>query len=109
MEPTGTRIRDEIAKLRQLKKQVPSHTAFGDSNTEAIDAQIEVLEEDLDEDEIYARSQNDDDDVEGAWSDRIRDMAIEVRNWLDGQSDEPPSKGWEQLVEAKEEEKRKKK
>jgi len=109
MAPTGKEIRDEIAKLRELQKQVPPDTMFGDSNTAAIDAEIEVLEEDLTEDDIDDRSQKyEDDETEDAWPLRVRDMAVRVRQWLDGQEPDPPSRGWEGLVKTKENEKKEK-
>lgn len=66
-------IAGEIAGLQELKPEVPEFTAFGDSNWDAIDAQIAVLKGDLSED-----------DIEGAWyeNEHVYENALTARQWL---------------------------
>lgn len=96
-------IKAEIDKLKVLKPDVPQHTAFGEDNHAAIDAEILVLEKALegeignDEQEIW------DLDEEQGWSDRERENAIEAFEWLTGDkpmlADDPD--GWAGLVKAR--------
>lgn len=44
-KPTPEQIELEIARLKAVHPQVPTHSFFGDDNRAAIDAQIRVLEE----------------------------------------------------------------
>lgn len=49
-------ISKEVAKLEKLKTVLPEYNFFGDNNWAVIDAQIDILKEEiLDEDEIYDR------------------------------------------------------
>lgn len=68
-------IAAEIAGLQELKPEVPEFTAFGDSNWDAIDAQVAVLKGDLTED-----------DIEDAWEDEhTYENALTARQWLNGE------------------------
>jgi hypothetical protein len=98
MKPTEDEVKTEIARLKEMKPKVRRKTAFGDDNWEKIDAQIRVLEESMDEDEIYA-AWSDDNDPEHN-QDLIHN-ALDARQWMEGDVDEPelPSKGWENLVQ----------
>ena len=89
--PTAKQIKKEADKLAKMKPQVRRTTAFGDDNHEAIDAQIRVLDEDMNEDEIYGEWEGDEN--------RLRDNALEARRWMDGESEDgTPSYGWKDLV-----------
>lgn len=88
---TKEEIDAEVAKLREMKPKVRSRTAFGDSNWEAIDAQIEVLEGRRDETWIW-------DEFPDGIEDNRFDAAQDALRWREGQSDEPPSKGWDPLT-----------
>lgn len=89
MIPTAKQIQAEIEALTEIKPKVRRLTFFGDDNHKAIDAQIKVLEKDLDEDAIYDR-----------WDDgRLLDYAQSARAWLDGESEEDSLvEGWKSLV-----------
>jgi len=100
MKPTAEQIKSEISRLREIMDKVPPTTRFGESNTDAIDAEIEVLENDLSEDDIYSSSCETEDEEDEKWSFRIRDLALAARRWMDGEDPESPSKGWEPLVES---------
>lgn len=86
-------IEAEIQKLEELKTTVRPKTAFGESNVEAIEAQIDTLRNALEEDDVYDRLDA------GDFDERQKDSALEAIEWRDTESnDEPPSKGWEPLV-----------
>lgn len=96
--PTQEQITAEIAKLREIKPRVRRSSAFGDDHHAAIDAQVEVLEDRMDEDQIYDRSEMAEDDI-GFYSENTRDQALEARRWMRGEQDTAPSAGWAELVE----------
>jgi hypothetical protein len=93
--PTPEEVAKEVTKLRQMKPSVRKENMFGDNHHEAIDAQIEVMEKRLDEDDIYAAYG---DDTAEDFSQNLLDSAIEDRRWLDGEESEAPSAGWQDLV-----------
>lgn len=98
MKPTDEEVKAEIARLKEMQPKVRHMDTFGGNNREKIDAQIDVLEESMDEDEIYERWGNDDDPDENY---DIISNARYALEWVDGESEdgEPPSKGWEPLVQ----------
>lgn len=89
--PDENAIRDEINRLKQMKPNVRRGGMFGGDHHASIDFQIEVLERRLTEDQIWDRSEGDDDPQ--------RDAAMEARRWLDGEETDLPSKNWEELVQ----------
>lgn len=92
----------ELKRLTELKDQVPQYTMFGDDNRAAIEAQIEVLSEELDLDDIYQRSvEDEDDDDDSKWNLHTRDSALTAFQWLSEEEDELPSKGWSEIVESR--------
>ncbi len=92
MKRTQEQIQAEIKKLQEMKPKVRRRTAFGDDNHAAIDADIAVLKDDLDLDDIYDAYEDNQHSV---------DSAMYAREWLDGNEDEPPSgpDGWGGLVQ----------
>ena len=44
-----------IERLKESKNNLPHHSMFGDDNWAAIDYQIKVIQEDLDQDDVYDR------------------------------------------------------
>lgn len=98
--PTPAQVKAEIEALRNIVDLVTPMTMFGDNNRAAIEAQIRVLEEDLDNDEIYERYDpytrgEVENDGEG---DRYElDNALQAREWLDHGGD-APSTDWQSLI-----------
>lgn len=91
--PTPKQVKAEVAKLRKMKPKVLSRSQFGDDHHEAIDAQIEVLEEGLENGEIYDRFE------EGP--ENILTAALDAMGWMDGGSygdGDKPSEDWKDLV-----------
>lgn len=86
--PTDKQIEAEIKKLQEMKPRVPHHTAFGDDNHEAIDAQLVVLRERLDEDAVLAKQDD------GEWNEHTSSIARDAANWLNGDEKDAPSVGW---------------
>ena len=83
---TKKAIDAEISKLKRMKPYVQQFSIFGDDNHEKIDAQIEVLREDLDQDDI--------DERRGKKGTDPRRIAEGVMHWRDGTGEEePPSEG----------------
>jgi hypothetical protein len=91
---TARQIQKEIDKLRDMKPTVLRANFFGDSHHDAIDAQIEVLEGELIDDDIY----NNLDD--GTWAQNVVDAALEARAWRDDEEEKDfvPSESWKELV-----------
>ena len=91
---TRKQIQAEIDKLEDIKPTVLRTSFFGDNYHDAIDAQIEVLENDMDDDDIY----NNQDSEE--WAQNVVDAALEARQWRDDESEKDfvPSESWKELV-----------
>jgi hypothetical protein len=68
--------KDEMIKcLESQKEKAPVMTFFGDNNHDAIDAQIEVIENDYDDDEVYKNWES---------NDNTLSAALVVVEWLNG-------------------------
>ena len=78
---TKKQIVEEIKALKTVRPNVRSTTMFGDDNLAALDAQIDVLENYLDEDEIYDKYDC------TQYSEYILDGAICARQWIDDEED----------------------
>jgi len=89
---TQDEINEEIKKLREMKPKVRRYTRFGDDNHEAIDAEIQVLEENVTEDDTYRWEED------GDFSQHACESARSAILWRDGDEDESPSESWELLV-----------
>jgi hypothetical protein len=92
-KPTAAQIKAEIAKLEKMKPNVRRSSAFGDDHQAAIDAQLDVMKEGLDNDAIYDRYEH--------GPQNVLDAALEVMGWMDGGSygdGEPPTNNWKSLV-----------
>lgn len=92
---TPEEVQVEVGKLIALKPKVRNFTFFGDNNRNAIQAQIDVLKDGMDEGDIYDMGSE---DADGEWTQHEVDSALEARRWLDEEEDEAPSVGWEPLV-----------
>lgn len=91
--PTREEIEAEIEALEEIKPKVPESSHFGDDNWASIDAQIEVLRGEIDENdfEIFVD--------DGDWSEHIRDEAQYAYDWMTGYTtDPPPSEGWQAIA-----------
>lgn len=88
--PTYEEIQEEIKRLKTMKPTVLHASAFGDDHHRAIDAQIRVLEDDLDEDAVF------DEFMDSA--DNIQSSASEAAQWAAGELENPPSEDWKSLV-----------
>jgi len=89
---TQSEINAEIARLKEIKPKVQHFSHFGDDNHAAIDAQLDALEGDQDDDEIYQLQDS------GDLTDAEVESALGAIQWRDGEEDEAPSAGWEPLI-----------
>lgn len=89
---TPREILFEVGALRRLRALVPPMNGFGESNVRSIDAQIEVLEKNLSERRV--------DDLFGA-REHLLSNALEAVYWRNGDNDDAPSAGWQDLVDIK--------
>ncbi|RYD39466.1 MAG: hypothetical protein EOP85_15900 [Verrucomicrobiaceae bacterium] len=95
---TEEEITAEITELEAIKPKVRHRSAFGDNHRDAVDAQVTVLKDKMDEGAIWDRHENAMDDEE-FYAENERDSALEAARWLHGETDEKPSAGWEDLLE----------
>jgi hypothetical protein len=99
MKPTEAQIQKEITKLTAMKPTIRPYSMFGDDNRASIQAQIDVLSKNLDEDDISERW-----DPETELD--IYDSAYEAYQWLNGESEyKTLTENWESLVVEKSESK----
>lgn len=106
LPPTPKQVREEIAALEEIKPKVPTHNGFGEDNHAAIDAQITVLMERMDNDQIYDTfgllegdsSSEESEEDEGEEPSRVElEAALDALHWMEG-DEESPSIGWRELV-----------
>lgn len=86
---TQEEIKKEIEALKAIRPKVVPYSMFDDDNLAKLDAQVKVLEEDMDSDDIW-------DEWPGEESDMgIRSSAGDARNWIDGYGDDDSlANGW---------------
>lgn len=97
-KPTDAEIDAEILKLKTMKPTILVSSVFGDNHHDAIDAQIDVLEERLDCDDVYDRYPSLDEDEDNGYPANVRDGAIEAAQWMEGENEDTPSFNWKDLV-----------
>jgi hypothetical protein len=84
-KPTGEEITRELALLEQYKTLIPQRSAFGDENRAQIDAQIDVLKNNLTDAQITWQYDADETAEEYQDGDQeIYQAADYARQWLDG-------------------------
>ncbi len=76
---TKQQIEQEIQNLRAILDKVITETASGDSNTEAVEAQIMVLDERYNEDEAETLTEDQ--------GEHVINAAREAAMWLAGESE----------------------
>lgn len=78
---TKEQITKEIEALKTVRPNVRPTSMFGDDNLGSVDAQIAVLEDDMDDSDIY------DNYDRVSSSEYILDAAICARQWIDDEED----------------------
>jgi len=78
---TQEEIQKEIKALKAIRPKVRPFSYFGDDNLAKLDAQVKVLEEDMDSDDIWNEWPKAEEDA------LIRLTADDARNWMDDASD----------------------
>jgi hypothetical protein len=90
--PTPHQIKKEIAGLKAIKPKIRQFSFFGDDNHASIDAQINVLEDNMDDDQI-------DDLYDPEENYNLNESARHAREWLDGKFEgDGLVKDWEPLI-----------
>jgi len=88
---TQKQIDAEIAALKDVRTRVRRFSAFGTDHWRQIDLQVRVLEQHLDEDDLAAITDPDENSI-----------AYDTIQWRDGEPvDEAPAAGWESLCSPK--------
>lgn len=78
---TEKQIKKEIKALKTVRPNVRPYSAFGDNNLAALDAQVKVLEENLNNDRIYDVYDHCDS------SEYVLESALAARQWIDDEED----------------------
>jgi len=78
---TKKEIQTEIKALKAVRPKVRPYSAFGDNNLEQLDAQVDVLENNLDNNEIYNKYDR------SQYSEETVSAALDARQWIDGESE----------------------
>jgi hypothetical protein len=91
MKKNREQVLAEIEKLEALLPKLPKKNYFGEDVHEQVEAQIQVLCEDLDDDDIYAEWEDEDD---YDYNRSKIDSAIAAREWATGSTDISPSDDW---------------
>jgi len=79
---TKKQIAKEIKALKTVKSNVRPMSIFGDDNLRSIDAQITVLENNMDNKDIYEMYDR------ASSSEYILDAAIAAQKWIDDKEDD---------------------
>jgi len=97
-----TEIQSEIRRLRTQRPHLADQTTEdGDRLVDALEAQLDVLVYDIDEETITANmtgGEVDDPMLERKWSEYAGDSAMAARRWLDGADPHSPSSDWQRWV-----------
>ena len=78
---TQKEIDAQIKALKEIRPKVKPYSFFGDDNLAKLDAQVQVLEEDLDEYDVYEEWPEDEEEFD------IRACANLAVEWRDGESE----------------------
>jgi hypothetical protein len=96
MKPSKEEINNEIKALIELKPKVRKFTTFGDDNHLALDASVNVLENELNEDAIYEIYGNIENPEKSQY---IVENAISTMQWMNGEGIESPSKSFSTCIQ----------
>ena len=97
--PNAIAIDDEVVRLRYIVDNLTrAESNFGDDHASAINAQIQVLNERLDNDEVHEKYGEDTED----FADNVFDAAMDAQGWMHGDTTDLPSDGWEGLYTPRE-------
>jgi hypothetical protein len=90
---TQKEIDEQVTWLKTNKNKIGQFNVFDEDNHAEIDAEIEVLEEHLDEDDCQEKVDN------GDWTEGQMEAARDALNWRDeGDDDAKPSESWGHLA-----------
>lgn len=75
-------IHKEIKALKDIRPKVRPRSAFGTDNLEQLDAQVDVLENNLGNEEIYDKYDR------CKFGEETFSAALDARQWIEGKSEE---------------------
>ncbi len=78
---TQEQIDEQIKLLKEARPKIVPTSMFGTDNLELLDAQVRVLEQDMDSDDIWDQWNRDEEDMD------VRSSAEEALAWLDDESE----------------------
>ncbi len=97
-EPSRAQWSKERETLEKLKAKVPPTSGFGDDHHAGIDAQINVIDGEMTEDQIYGEyGDNDHPDGSNEKPRSVLDAALDCRRWMDGEGG-APSDSWKEIT-----------
>ncbi len=73
---TQEQIDEQIKLLKEARPKIVPQSMFGTDNLEGLDAQVRVLEKEMDSDDIWDRWDRDEEDMD------VRSNADEALKWL---------------------------
>jgi len=85
---TSKQIKALVKKLKALRPKIRPYSMFGGDNIAQLDAMVDVLENELDNDEIFDKYDRDE------FAEETLEAALEAKQWMDGDSDEDLADGW---------------
>ena len=90
---TDKEIKEQVDGLKVIaaKPTFRRTTLFHDNNVEAIEAQVEVLEHRLTEEDVFDRQDM------GYYTEHVSNIARDAATWLVGDSEDTPVDGWKGL------------
>ena len=89
----------QVKWLKDNRNNIPAYDAFGGDNHAKIDAEIFTLEEKLDEDDVYNKSNAEgEEDDSKEWNSEQLESALGVIEWREGNEDVSPMDNWGVLV-----------
>jgi hypothetical protein len=90
---TQKEIQGEIKKLEEMKPRVRRFSGFCDDHHAAIDAQLEVLNCEVEGEDFEDQIDS------GNWTEHDRDNAQRALDWMERTTDDPaPSEEWTELL-----------
>lgn len=97
---TKKEITSEVVALKKMKPNVRRMSVFGDDHHNAIDAQIEVLENNMSDGDIYDNFEpfNEETDADDGRAENVLYAARQAYQWMHDEIEESPSEEWVSLT-----------
>jgi hypothetical protein len=94
---TKAEIEAEIATLKEIKPRLPRRNVFGEDNHALVDVALDVLEDRMDNDEVYDKFGEE--ALGDDFNERELSEASDALRWMECEEGaDAPSKGWSELA-----------